>query len=233
MKKKHTKIFSLLVMVLSIFSLAASMFVSPNHSYAANIGDGTKVKEAIFMMGPPAAGKSHARKDLYPNYGVIDPDELKKDAWVMLQKQYKEDPNSVVVVQGETHTLAEYADLLTKNYDETNTTMVELTHLLSKTLSKEAYETAINNNNSFVYDTTGGNTERMKREMLEAKNHGFKIVLVYVFAPLEVCLERNAKRDRSVPEDVLIAIWNEVQESWNQLKDLPIVDKTKEINTAI
>ncbi|CDN39584.1 hypothetical protein ABB10_07800 [Bacillus thuringiensis] len=140
---------------------------------------------------------------------------------------------NTVVVQGETHRLAEYADLLTKNYDETNTAMVKLTHILSKTLSKEAYESAINRNNSFVYDTTGGNTERMKREMLEAKKHGFKVVLVYVFAPLEVCLERNAKRDRSVPEDVVRAIWNEVQESWNQLKYLPIIDKTKEVNTAV
>lgn len=111
--------------------------------------------------------------------------------------------------------------------------MVELTHLLSKNLSKEAYESALNKNDSFVYDTTGGNTERMKREMLEAKEHGFKIVLVYVFAPLEVCLERNAKRDRSVPEDVVREIWNEVQESWNKLKNLPIVDTAKEINTAI
>ncbi|WP_176549452.1 ATP-binding protein [Bacillus thuringiensis] len=233
MKKKYTKMFSLLVMVLSIFSLVSSMFVSSSHSHAASIGDGATVKEAIFMMGPPAAGKSHARKQLYPNYGVIDPDELKKDVWVILQKQYKEDPNSTVIVQGETHTLSEYADLLTKNYDETNTTMVELTHVLSKTLSKEAYESALNKNDSFVYDTTGGNIERMKREMLEAKEHGFKIVLVYVFAPLEVCLERNAKRDRSVPEDVVRAIWNEVQESWNQLKDLPIVDKTKKVNTAV
>lgn len=220
-------------MVLSIFSLVSSMFVSPSHSYAASIGDGVTVKEAIFMMGPPAAGKSHARKQLYPNYGVIDPDELKKEAWVVLQKQYKEDPNSTIIIEGETHKLADYADLLMENYDETNTTMVALTHLLSKTLSKEAYESAINQNNSFVYDTTGGNTERMKREMLEAKKYGFKIVLVYVFAPLEVCLERNAKRDRSVPEDVVRAIWNEVQESWNQLKYLPIVDKTKEVNTAI
>ncbi|KXY68807.1 ATP-binding protein [Bacillus sp. FSL W7-1294] len=233
MTKKYPKIFSLLVMVLSVFSLLSSMFLSPSPSHAASIGEGVSVKEAIFMMGPPAAGKSYARKQLYPNYEVIDPDELKKEAWIVLQKQYKENPNSTVFVQGETHILSEYAELLTKNYDETNTTMVKLTHLLSKTLSKEAYENALNNNDSFVYDTTGGNIERMKREMLEAKEHGFKIVLVYVFAPLEVCLERNAKRDRSVPEDVVKEIWNEVQESWNQLKYLPILDVAKEVNTAI
>lgn len=233
MSKKYSRVFSLLVMVLSVFSLLSSMFVSPNHSHAANIGDKATVKEAIFMLGPPAAGKSHARKKTYPNYAVIDPDELKKKAWLSLQKQYKQNPNSTVIVQGETHKLSEYENLLMENYEETNTIKVELTHILSKTLSKEAYESAIKKNDSFVYDTTGGNVERMKREMLEAKKHGFKIVLVNVFAPLKVCLERNAKRDRSVPEHVVKRIWNEVQVSWNQLKNLPTVDAVKEVNTSI
>lgn len=232
MTKKHSKIFSLVAVVLFVFSLLLSIFVSPNSFHAANIDKKTIVKKAVFMLGPPAAGKSSVRKNLYPMYGVIDPDELKKDAWVLLQKQYQENPNNTVIIQGETHKLSEYAGLLTKDYDESNATMVESTHLLSKTLSKKAYETALNNSNSFVYDTTGGNIERMKREMLEAKEHGFKIVLIHVFAPLEVCLERNAQRARSVPVDVVKEKWYEVRKAWNELKDLPIVDEKIEINTA-
>jgi len=35
-------------------------------------------KEAVFLMGPPAAGKSTTRLKLFPELPVIDPDEIKK-----------------------------------------------------------------------------------------------------------------------------------------------------------
>ena len=39
--------------------------------------------------------------------------------------------------------------------------------------------------------------------MWEAKREGFWIVQLFVRVSLRTCLERNARRERSVPEDVL------------------------------
>ncbi|SDZ23503.1 ATP-binding protein [Thermoactinomyces sp. DSM 45892] len=228
---KTTKLLVVFTFILSLIVtgvLSVSAFSHPATKKAGEIQ-----KEAIFMVGPPAAGKSSTRKKLYPNYRVIDPDELKAKAWVMLQEQYKQNPEATVDVLGEKHKLSDYANLLEKNYDESNTDMVELAHPLSKELSTQEFQDVLTKNDSFVYDTTGGNVERMKREIQEAKQKGFKIVLLYVYAPLDVCLKRNAERSRHVPEDVVKEIWNDVQKAWVELKDLPIVDMTKMVDTSI
>ncbi|PGW44455.1 AAA family ATPase [Bacillus thuringiensis] len=228
MKKKDSKIF--LLIVISIFSVLSSVWcVSPIHSYAdSHNGDG---KEAIFMIESPAAGKSHMHKQLYPHYSVINPEELRKDAWMLLQKWNEENPDTLILVNGEEHAVSEYSNILMNNYEEANILMVELTYLLSRLLAEEAYESTINKKDSFVYqyDTDIIYTERIKREMVKAKEQGFNIVLLYVFAPLEVCFERNREQDKPASEDVVRGKWNEVQESWNELKELSIIDEIKEI----
>lgn len=135
-----------------------------------------KQKEAVFLIGPPAAGKSTTRQKLYPEYIVIDPDEIKKTL---------------------------------PGYDPKNPSKV---HTLSKILARKQFEKAIAGNKSFVYDTTGGNKERMLREMQEARERGFQIVILQVTCPLEECLKRNKARERTVPEEIVKEIWNEVNE---------------------
>jgi predicted kinase len=122
-----------------------------------------KKKEAIFLVGPPAAGKSTTRSDLYPDYLVIDPDLIKQEL---------------------------------PGYDPKNPSKV---HIQSKILSRKIFIETISTNKSFVYDTTGGNEERMLKEMEEARKKGFKIILLLVTCSLEVCLKRNRERERTVP----------------------------------
>ncbi len=138
-------------------------------------------KKAIFLIGPPAAGKSTTRSELYPNYLVIDPDELKKDL---------------------------------PGYDPKNPSKV---HMASKILSRKLFERYLSSNESFVYDTTGGNEERMIKEIMEAKEKGFKVILLQVTCSLNVCLERNRLRERTVPDEVVKSIWYEVQETSKNL----------------
>lgn len=231
-RKKTHKFLVLFGMILSVITLLSSMFVWTQNSHADS-ADNKVQKEAVFMIGPPAAGKSHTRRELYPKYDVVDPDELKKDAWVLLQKQYQENPNSTAIVNWEEHHLREYANLLQKEYDESNPMMPVITHALSKVLSEEAFKTALTKDNSFVYDTTGVNIEQMKRKIAEAKRHNFKVTVVYVFTSLETCLQRNAERKRSVPVEIVKEIWNETNNAWIQLKDLPTIDEIKQIDTSI
>lgn len=56
---------------------------------------------------------------------------------------------------------------------------------------------------SFVYDGTGTNAEKMVDWMLHASSAGFDVVVVYVRCPLRTALDRNANRDRVVPEHIV------------------------------
>ncbi len=52
-------------------------------------------------------------------------------------------------------------------------------------------------------DGTGTNVERQIRRMKEARERGFWVVVVYVKVDESVCFERNERRKRKVPRDVI------------------------------
>jgi predicted kinase len=152
------------------------------------------MKQVIFMIGAPAAGKSTTRQKLFPTYPVIDPDEIKKGL---------------------------------DGYDPKKPWLV---HSQSKKISREMFVSYLEKGVSFVYDTTGGNVERMTKEIGEAKEKGYQIILLHVSAPLNECLKRNRQRERTVPDSVVIEIWNEVQTSFRILKHLS--DVVIEVDTT-
>ena len=57
----------------------------------------------------------------------------------------------------------------------------------------------------YALDGTGANYERTIRRMQDAKDAGFWIVLLYVKVNVETALRRNARRNRKVPEEELVA----------------------------
>ena len=54
-----------------------------------------------------------------------------------------------------------------------------------------------------LVDGTGTNSEKMLRRMNDAKSFGYEIELLYVKVPMRVALERNANRERVVPEHIV------------------------------
>ncbi len=87
-------------------------------------------------------------------------------------------------------------------------------HEWSKVVLEEEFQAQIKKEESFVMDGTGANSDKMVRRMTEAKEEGFIIELFYVTVPLEVALERNAKRKRTVPKSVVIEKWKDIKYSF-------------------
>jgi predicted kinase len=56
---------------------------------------------------------------------------------------------------------------------------------------------------SFVYDGTGSNADKYVHLIEQAQEAGFETVLHYVEAPLNVALDRNSKRERTVDEAIV------------------------------
>lgn len=86
------------------------------------------------------------------------------------------------------------------SYDPKNPTT---THSQSKVLEQQAIYSALGAGKSFVYDTTATNWSRIAKLIFDAKGLGYEVELCYVSVSLKTAMERNAKRERVVPTDVI------------------------------
>lgn len=69
----------------------------------------------------------------------------------------------------------------------------------TQVLMREIYA-ALGAGESFIYDGTGSNAERAVSIINHAHEVGYSVKVVMVTCPLHVAIERNAKRERVVPE---------------------------------
>ena len=61
-----------------------------------------------------------------------------------------------------------------------------------------------------IYDGTGDDYDSISKKKLQAEALGYDTAMVFINTTLEVAQERNADRDRVLPEDLVEEIWTEV-----------------------
>lgn len=76
-------------------------------------------------------------------------------------------------------------------------------HVWSKAKTKVELAAAMLANDDIVVDGTGTNFAPLLKKMRDARNAGFEIVLLYVSVPLEIALQRNRDRARTVDETIV------------------------------
>ena len=81
---------------------------------------------------------------------------------------------------------------------------------------------------------------KIKKQKEHAEALGYDTYMVFVNTSLEVALERNAKRDRTLPDKLVTDIWKDVQGNLGKFKGLfggnfEIVDNTvyKKVDSAV
>jgi cytidylate kinase len=62
-----------------------------------------------------------------------------------------------------------------------------------------------------VIDGTGKEYDKIRQQKADLEALGYDTHMIFVNTSLDVALERNTKRERTVPEDVAITSWKEVQ----------------------
>ena len=62
-----------------------------------------------------------------------------------------------------------------------------------------------------IIDGTGKDYDKIAAQSIKLKQLGYDTHMIFVNTSLDTALERNAKRDRSVPESLAIKSWKEVQ----------------------
>ena len=62
-----------------------------------------------------------------------------------------------------------------------------------------------------IIDGTGKDYDKIAKQSIQLRQLGYDTHMIFVNTSLDTALERNAKRDRSVPESIAIQSWKTVQ----------------------
>ena len=78
----------------------------------------------------------------------------------------------------------------------------------------------INGKLGLLIDGTGKNYTKIAKMKVQLQRHGYDCFMVFVNTTLEVAIERNEKRPRKVPLDLLKQSWHAVQDNMGRFQTL-------------
>ncbi len=187
------------------------------------------ILKAFFMAGGPGSGKSRVVADLFgfpskSSQTISYRTGLKLiNSDIAFEAELKKmgvDPKSLSTISSDEF------DKLTNKIDSPRQKAKDIT-------SKRAalYE---NGKLGMIIDGTGKslNTIVSKKEKLEMK--GYDTFMIFVNTSLEVALERNARRSRSLPDEMVKKSWKDVQDNLGSFQrefgnsNMFIIDNSKE-----
>jgi hypothetical protein len=91
-----------------------------------------------------------------------------------------------------------------------------------------------------IIDGTGDEVQKIKKKMDHAKSLGYDCYMVFVNTSLDVALERNRNRDRTLSDELVTDIWKACQDNLGKFQTMfggnfVIVDNTvyKPVNKAV
>ena len=145
--------------------------------------------KAVFLAGGPGSGKSYVVSKVVSGMGlkVINSDE----------------PFERYLVK---------AGLSLKMPDEEKIPRdIERKRAMKVTSARKGH--AIDGRLGIIIDGTGKDYDKMIRQVVHLQELGYETSMVFVNTTLQTALERNRKRDRSVPPNIAKQGWNDVQKN--------------------
>ena len=143
--------------------------------------------KAFFLAGGPGSGKSYVVRKTTGGTGlkVVNSDNA-------FEKLLKDANLSLKMPDSET-------DARTPVRDR------------AKEITKKQQANYLEGRLGLIIDGTGKDYDKISNQSNELRQLGYDTHLIFVNTSLDVALERNAKRARSVPESVVIKSWKAVQ----------------------
>jgi predicted kinase len=173
--------------------------------------------KAIFMAGAPGAGKTYVSNILGLGTGKRNAFGLKQlDSDIAFEKLLKD------------------ADLEMTPETVMSKTGIELRQY-AKQISKKQQSNYIDGRLGMLIGGTGWSFEKLKKKADVLREIGYETYLIFVSVSLDVALERNAKRDRTLPEDVVRKKWAQANENMTKFQNyfgknnIVIVDTTESL----
>ena len=189
--------------------------------------DDPGILKCVFMAGGPGSGKSFTAMEIFGIYkklkSTFSSTGLKSvnsdSAFEAGLKKNGINPKDLAKIEKED---PELWDAITGK-DSIRSKAKEITQK-----QKSFYEAG---RLGMIVDGTGDDYAKIKRQKQHAESLGYDCYMVFVNTSLEVAKERNLKRDRTLPEKLLVDSWKECQENMGKFQNLfsgnfRIVDNT-------
>ena len=81
----------------------------------------------------------------------------------------------------------------------------------AKAVTKKRQENYLEGRIGLIIDGTGKDYEKIAKQATELKQIGYDVHMIFVNTSLDVALQRNANRPRSVQEPIVVKSWKDVQ----------------------
>ena len=81
----------------------------------------------------------------------------------------------------------------------------------AKRITKARQANYVEGRIGLIIDGTGKDYDKIVKQSIQLRQLGYDTHMIFVNTSLDTALARNAKRDRTVPESIVVKSWNDVQ----------------------
>ena len=186
------------------------------------------ILKAFFMAGGPGSGKSYVASELF---ALPKSDDFGSVSYDNGLKLVNSDRAFELLLKKAGIDMAELMKM--KDADEEQWSLAMGIRDRAKKLTKGTQEMYIQGRLGMIIDGTGKNYGKIENQVKKLRELGYDCYMVFVNTSLEVALERNAARDRKLPQDMVTKMWDEVQQNLGKFQRLfkakrfEIVDNSK------
>ena len=147
--------------------------------------------KAFFLAGGPGSGKSYVVRATTGGTGlrIVNSDDL-------FEKYLKDAGFDMDMSTKKAEREAEERDKMRKR---------------AKQLTKKRQANYLEGRIGLIIDGTVKDYEKIAKQATQLKQLGYVVHMIFVNTSLDTALERNAKRERTVPTDVATRSWKDVQ----------------------
>jgi predicted kinase len=199
--------------------------------------DDPGILKCVFMAGGPGSGKSFTAKEIFGvgknSLASVSAGGLKLvNSDTAFEKGLKDngiDPKELGKIEKED---PELWDKITKEPGSIRSKAKAIT-----AKQQSFYEAG---RLGMIIDGTGDEVQKIKKKMDHAKSLGYDCYMVFVNTSLDVALERNRNRDRTLSDELVTDIWKACQDNLGKFQTMfggnfVIVDNTvyKPVNKAV
>jgi len=152
--------------------------------------------KAFFLAGGPGSGKTFVTRNAFGGTGLrqINSDNAFENA-------LKKNNLSLKMPEDE----AEARDIVRARAKSTTSSVLDM---------------SIKGRLGMVIDGTGRDYDKINQQVSQLKQLGYDCYMVFVNTSLDVALERNSKRERTVPEYITRKSWTAVQSNIGKFQNL-------------
>ena len=173
------------------------------------------ILKAFFMAGGPGSGKSYVASELF---ALPKTDNFQSVSYDTGLKLVNSDAAFELLLKKAGIDMAELMSLKDKDPQEWEKAMAIRGR--AKKVTASAQELYIQGRLGMIIDGTGKNYGKIEGQVTRLRDLGYDCYMVFVNTSLDVALERNSDRARKLPPDMVVSMWEEVQQNLGKFQRL-------------